>query len=257
MMILAQGVAFLKFVSIAAGATMGTQITIDILSSQWFKEWRERRGMSVKSVKHFTIDEVHTCVMGRTQNGKTYGTVRSMLHCKEGVFFYNTNHTKMPAGYVKVSKKNTLPQIVGALKKGKKLNYEPSGDLEDMSKELALITEHFFKCVPLNIRYAIDETHLFSSTKDKSGLNAMIRVVTTGLSKGLKGVWITQRPANMNNNLLTQSDIQVMFKLGDADLSYLKNHGLPTEQIAATINNEKYHFAEYDGSSVKGAFKIS
>lgn len=254
--ILASGAAFLKFVSVAAGVTMGVQIVSDVVTSDFYERWKEKRGRRVKTVKSFTLDDVHTCVMGRTQNGKTYGTIRSLLHVKEGVFFYNTNHTTCPAGWTKATNKNTLPQIVGLLKKGKKINYMPSGDLEQMSKELALITEHFFKCTPFNIRYAIDETHLFSSTKDKSGLNAMVRVVTTGLSKGMKGVWITQRPANMNNNLLTQSDVHVMFKLGDADLNYLKNFGLPTETIYKTINNQKYVFCEYDGANVTGGFKI-
>jgi hypothetical protein len=250
--ILASGVGFLKLVMSGAFVTLGVQLACDEdvqkLGKKVFKIG------AVKKIKRFPLDNEHTTVLGITRHGKTYATVKTLEQETGAVFFWNVQEEKVK-GFIKADKSNNIEQLSNALKSGKKINYVPSGDMELDSKIFGLIVEEFYK-KNVSCKMVIDEVHLFDMTKDKGGKMACRRLATTGLRRNLPCVFISQRPALIDNTLVTQSTQHILFALGDNDTNYLKNMGLPVEKIKEATGQEKYRFCVYDLKEVKGAFMI-
>lgn len=251
MLIFAQAIAFLKLVSAGAVLTMGVQLACDEDVQKLVKRVRVKR---MSKIKAFPLNDEHTCLFGITRHGKTYATVKTLEREKGAVFFWNVQEESVK-GFIRADKTNSKEQIYNALKSGKKINYVPSGDGDIDSKIFGALIDGMIiegvKC-----RVVIDEVHLFGMTKDKSGLNASKKLATIGLRRGLPCVFISQRPALMDNTLVTQSTQHILFALGDQDTNYLKGMGLPVEIIKEKTRQEKYRFCIYDLKEVKGAYII-
>lgn len=245
---------FLKAVSWGAGICLASQIAVDVLNSEWLE--RVKTKVSVKSVKGFDLGNEHCTVLGITQYGKTYATLQTLNGLKEGVLFINPQLTKTPKSFIKASAKNTAGSIWRAVKMGQKVDYHTSSDLEDISKEINVLIKELYEIGRLDCRIVIDECHLLSMAKDKSGLNACKRLASTGLSRGFKTVFISQRPATMDNSFYTQSTKHIVFTLGVNDYAYLKTNGFPVEEMKSMTGGQKYLFCEFDQMNVKGAYKI-
>lgn len=212
--------------------------------------------LNLKLVKGFPLPNGHVVVIGRTQNGKTFATMHTLTQTKDGVFFFNAQLVSTPNGFIKVNGDYSTEQIISLLKKGKKLNYLPSTDIKKMGKELVTITNSFYDYGEINMRYVIDEVHLFQMLGEKDALNACKRVATTGIRFGYKGVFLSQRPAMVDNTLYTQAIQNVIFNLGKNDVGYMKNLGFPVEEIMNKIDNTPYVFVTYDDKEINGPFKI-
>jgi hypothetical protein len=215
-------------------------------------------GKMVKRVKKFDIESnEHTTVLGLTQHGKTYGLIKTMDKMKGAILFFNTNHTPLKG----VSSKwydahggHDINQILYALKEGYKVNFLPSDDNEGMEKQLKAITDAVYNMGrgKIKFRFAIDEVHLFK----KEGKYALIRLASTSLGRGIPCIFISQRPAMIDNTLLTQSTKHIVFAIGLNDASYLKTNGFPSDEIMQRTKQEKYVFVEFDQKTVKGGFTI-
>lgn len=248
-------VAFLKLVSWGAGVTLGTQILIDMKQSGAFEKIGKgiRR---VQKVKGFNIGNEHCTVMGMTQYGKTYATIKTLEGLKEGVLFINPQLTKTPRSFIKANKNNSAGDIWRAVKMGQKVDYNTSTDLEEISKEVAVLVSKLYEIGKLDCRVVIDECHLLSLSKDKGGLNAGKRLASTGLSRGFKTIFISQRPATVDNSFYTQSTKHIMFNLGVNDYDYLGRLGFPADEIRSKVAGQKYKFVEFDQMEVKGAYQV-
>ena len=254
MFIMGKFLAFLKIVSMAAGVTLSIQVTSDFLKSDIGKKLIG--GRKLQKVKSFGLEDEHTTVLGITRHGKTYATMKTLEQCKEGVFFFNQQEEKTPSNFIYADSSVHFEDIYNAIRNKKKINYVPNTNLEIASRELELIVNRIYEKGHLDCRFVVDEVHLLNmGDRQKRGLKACIRVATTGLKRGLKGVWITQRGALLDNTLLNQATKHVLFALGNQDLAYLKSNSFPSEEIGS-LANEKYKFVIYDNREVKGAFKI-
>lgn len=206
---------------------------------------------AITKVKSFPIPNDHMTVLGKTQHGKTWGTLHSLGRIKEGVIYFNTNHSQVTTAYTESSRGNTVDQLFNAVKKGRKINYVPSDRIEVQEKELAYIVDQLFK-KDIKIRLAVDEVHLFR----KEGLEAMRRIATAGLGREKKGVWISQRPANVHNDLITQSNVHVYYNMSGHDVAYCERYGIPAEEMQALVKAQKYVYATYNQEKVQGGFMI-
>lgn len=213
-----------------------------------------------KKVKTFHLGNEHATILGTTQFGKTYATIKTLDQLNEPVLFFNTNHTSLKdtkGKWVEGGGKHTVAQIIYCLEKGYKINYLPSLDMKGMAKQLKAITEGIYQHGKLSFRFAVDEVHLFKMMKDgKEGQESLNKLATTGLGKGYKMVFITQRPAMIDNILYTQSTKHILFTVGKLDESYLKENGFPVEEITKKLNRQKYHFVEFDQLNLEGPFMI-
>lgn len=199
----------------------------------------------------------HAAAYGTTQTGKTYGVQKSLLKVPEGVLFFNTNHTDHLRGYTKANKNIELETLLDAIRSGDKINYLPSR--ESRWAEVAAISEAILETGKLNCRIVYDETHLMYLNPDKMKRRsqaAVEEVVTTGLSKGMKAIFITQRPALLDNTLMTQSEFKVFYRTED-ETPYLKKYGVPAEEIMKRLNEAgEYAYCTYYRGEVDGAFKV-
>lgn len=193
----------------------------------------------------------HTTVLGITRSGKTYATKKSLARVNEGVLFFNTQHEDMP-GFSMADWNNAWQSIDGLLKKGRKINYKPQFNEDTRNKELSYLIDKLHDGTEKKVVLAVDEVHLM----DKAANKAMIKIATTGLRFGIKGVWLSQRPANIDNTLMTQSNQFVIFKL-NMEGAYLDRYRMPSEEIKAKIESGgKYNYTLYDWESLKGPFKV-
>lgn len=195
----------------------------------------------------------HTTVVGLTQEGKTFATTKSLLEAKQGVLFFNTKLDPLPvSGYTDVDGTSSPDLLFKLLGRGRKVAFHPSRNRAARSAQLAWLISTIYNEGPQDLILAIDEVHLF----DKRGELAMEELATTGLSKGYKGVWISQRYANINNTLMTQSTEHVIFRTV-MEQEYFKRYGLPFDQIEQKLQQGgQYHFVTYDHKELRGPFKV-
>lgn len=193
----------------------------------------------------------HSTIIGITRSGKTYATKKSLEKVKEGVIFFNTQYEEMPSSFIKVNAKDDIKVIINALKANKKINYIPqlNGNIRD--KELIyLVNSLYRRNSEKKIYLVVDEVHLY----EKETLKALIKVATTGLRFGIYGIWISQRPANIDNTLMTQSNQFIIFKT-NMESSYFDRYGIPSEEIKSRLK-ENYSYCIYDFIEVRGPYKV-
>jgi hypothetical protein len=202
----------------------------------------------------FSSHKEHTTVLGITRHGKTFAAIHSLARMKdEAVFFYNTQHEKVPSGFTTVDpRQHEWEQVEHLLQKNRKINWIAATKIENMHKEIIFIVDKLYNEEVRNVRLVIDEVHLFK----KAALQEIQRVATTGLRWGIRGVFISQRPAKVDNTLYTQSTNHVIFALGNSDYKYLKEQGFPSEEIQAAVNGEPYLFVTFNQKEVSSVKTI-
>lgn len=192
----------------------------------------------------------HTTVIGRTQSGKTWAVNRILKNQNKGVLFFNTQLEELP-GYIDIDKNTKFIQIKELLKKGYKLSYNPSTMLETQAQEITFLINQLFENGNFNkkdsIFIVIDEVHLFV----KEGLSQVQRIATGGIKYGLNGIFLSQRPAQISNVLMTQSSSMLIFFV-NMESQYFKNYEIPIENILQFIaDNGTYSFCSYDFQKVE------
>jgi hypothetical protein len=196
----------------------------------------------------------HTTVVGMTQSGKTTAVQRSAEALKKGVLFFNTQQIQVSGKWVECTGKDDPVMLVKALRKGEKINFLP--DRETRWKQLTNLIKYLFyesdhKQV-LDILIIVDEVHL----ADKNALKSIVELATTGIRWGLCGVFISQRPALIDNSIMNQS-MQFVFLKTTLEKRYLENYGIPYEDIKSGLElGGQYAYMTYDFSELKGAFKV-
>jgi len=252
-MYLVGAVTFLKWVMVYGVAGLGLQLLFDkdLRKWKWFRMTEKR--------KMFTVENEHATVIGLTQHGKTYGTIKTLERMDEAILFFNTNHTSgLNNTWVEAAGGNTVDQVIYGLQHGYKINFLPSDDIKKAGKQLKAIVDEMYNLGrgAIKCRIVVDEVHLFWMMKSEEGKQANLRLATTGLGRGLTCMWLSQRPAMVDNTLYTQSTKHIIFALGLNDMSYLKNIGFPVEEIKGRTGQEKYKYCEFDQKEVKGAYMI-
>jgi hypothetical protein len=244
-------VAFLKFVAWCSGGTLATGVLYET-KDIWKGILPKMKVKEVESI--FTEHKEHSTVLGITRHGKTYATIKSLSRMKnEAVFFYNTQHEKVGKEWTTVDPRyNEWSQVEYLLSKNKKVNWLPSTKIPDMHKEIEYIVDQLYNGEMRNVRIAFDEVHLFR----KKALEQIQRVATTGLRWGMRGVFISQRPAKVDNTLYTQSTNHVIFALGSADYQYLHGQGFPIDDLQQKVQGEKYVFVNFNQKEVSEPKKI-
>lgn len=201
----------------------------------------------------------HAAAFGTTQTGKTYGVQKSLLAVPEGVIFFNVNHAGGMTGYTMADRSQDIEVILSALREGEKINYMPSREYRWL--EMAIITEAILETGKLNCRVVFDECHLmYNTSTDKQAKRkaqaAAEEIATTGLSKGMRAVYITQRPALMDNTLMTQAEYKIFYRT-ENEGPYLQRYGVPHEDLIGRLNvGGDYAYCTYYRGELDGAHKV-
>lgn len=207
-------------------------------------------------MSNFIDFQGHSTVIGLTRSGKTWATKQSLARRKEGVIFFNIQLEDMPKPFVEANCKNSLGQIVAAIKKGKKINYLPQRNNEMRELELIALINICYDAgftQKKNIFFAVDEVHLYK----KAALDKLEEIATTGLRFGVNGIFISQRPANISNTLMTQSSQMVIFKT-NMESTYFQRYSMPADLIQDRLSKAgEYSYLVWNWQELSQAKKVS
>lgn len=206
-------------------------------------------------IKLINFENQHTTVLGTTQTGKTTAVMKSLEKQDKGVLFFNPQQIPMPKTYVKATGENNVEQIIRAIRSGKKVNFVPDRDIR--WKQFTYLVNALYKAserAKLDMYFVGDEIHL-ARMHDREANNAAIEIATTGLTWGIKGIWISQRPAEMEYTLLTQSTLFIFFTT-EWEGQYLKQKGIPFADIEKRIQDGQYSFCTYHRKVLDGPFRV-
>ncbi len=210
--------------------------------------------MAVKRLIEF---DGHTTVIGRTGSGKTYGALKSLSKQKEGCLFLDTVMTAKPKEFDEISiKANTkstdINLIREALKDKCKLTLEYTRATEDYRNDMTYnLVNYLMRYKWEKLLIAVDEVHLYS----KNGIKALEQIATVGRHKGIYLVAISQRPANISNTIMTQSEKFVVYSLSGMETDYLKRYNIPAESILEKTT-EQYSYVTWDSYNIAGPYTV-
>jgi hypothetical protein len=202
----------------------------------------------------------HTVVVGATQQGKSHGTMKSLLKKKEGVFFFNVKHDEgLKRGFTKATGKNNIQDIVNMLQAGKKINFVPSVHQETMVIQLVYLIKQLHERVMEKrmkpFYFVADEMVILS--KYKQAVNALDTIAVTGESLGMWGVWIGQRLAQIDNTLISQSNNGIVMFNMNFENNYLKRYGIDGDHLKQLVTDGgQYSYCHYNWTELKGAYKV-
>ncbi len=212
--------------------------------------------------------DAHVSVVGKTQSGKTV-FVAKYFEENDGVnIFFNLNEiyaVEQAADHI-VSTVNEVYEIINNLEQNDvRICFNPEEAGEDITiEQVASIINMAFGIGAVAKRQAkgnapnwctiiIDEVQTYG---EKAGHPAIHRLFKRGWSYGIRGVAISQRPADVSHTILTQSMYHVIFFVGDYDHPYFRKYGIPIEEHMEHIEFRSYRFVIWDGDTITRYDKV-
>jgi KaiC/GvpD/RAD55 family RecA-like ATPase len=195
-----------------------------------------------------------TTILGTTGYGKSYYAKNTLKKEGCGVLYYNTicDNADM-RGWTKADGSIDFTDLIKALDKGEKINYQAIKNVEIREMELQYILGKLQSRQNKTFILAVDEVHLF---EDKDTRRLMKNISQVGRHFGIIPVWISQRPQQMDRALITQTSTKIIFYTEMED-SYFKSYGIDVEKMKKEIAGRKYYYVEIRaGQGMSSAKKI-
>ncbi len=200
----------------------------------------------------------HIFVSGQTRSGKTYWTARALSQLQRPVVFFNLQEEDLPKRFITIDQAEiTGPELLELIRKGAKIDLRLPAGMAAANNVMGHVIDLFMQAgfserQPVYV--ALDECHLL---KDR-GLEMAIQAATRGLKRGIRCIFITQRPALCSKTLYTQSAEQILFYLASSEKEYLRNKGLDYEHCREQWERlGKYSYLYYDGFNLEGRRAIT
>ena len=194
----------------------------------------------------------HKCVLGMTGSGKSYAVKAEIRAHKGGVLVLDPkNEGDWPCYYL--SGAEDLRDMYGALKRGAHLAYVPDRDREKAGRLVEKVCNDLLDSTWGDLWLVVDEADIYAGKQVPSPLEW---IAQRGRSQGVKGVWITQRPAGLNHILLTQADHHLMFWLGVFEWPYFEKYKVSGEDVQRRLGAKVNHrYLLWDQSALTGPFR--
>ena len=193
----------------------------------------------------------HEVVIGRTQSGKTHYTIHGRAkHWPGPVLFFNPQGFPAGDSWIDADGYSDLSLIKRALMLKKHIAYIPSDNDAIAVQELNQLVDLSFSgsWPSAGLLFIADEAQDFAGP--------LRRIARRGLARGVTGVFISQRPAEMHNTLLTQAIRHVIFASA-WESQYFKRYGLDADFIQQTLATAKpYSYAVLEQGKISGPFSI-
>lgn len=204
-------------------------------------------------MKLLTQRNNHIFVCGQTRSGKTYFTARALEQLNRPVLFFNIQDEELPPKFLTVKyDEATISQLLEALRSGVKVDLRLPLDLELTNQLISYILDSLMGAGyseenPLYV--VLDECHLLKN----EGRESAVQAATRGLKRGIRCIFITQRPALCDKTLYTQSAEQYIFYVAASEKEYLRNKGLDYDKCKEEWETlGRYSYIFYDGFALEG-----
>ena len=194
----------------------------------------------------------HVCLFGRTQSGKTHLARNILRGWKGPALCINTQAEEMPGVIVPDSAE--LGLIMRRLRQGAHLNLVPPADDAQARLVLDALIPRLIGASEWRpeLLLIVDEAHVYAPQGRMSVLHLIAR---RGLRWGVRGVWISQRPADVDKGLVTQATRHVVFETS-WEGPYFQRYGIDQDKVRELLNQGgQYSYAVYDGGALAGPFK--
>lgn len=200
----------------------------------------------------------HIFVCGLTRSGKSFFARNALRESKYPVLYLNIQDEDLP-GYIKVrSDRIYMKQLKDALHDGNKIALSFNNLNLAYSDTFKYIVSFlmdrggFSESDPMYL--AVDECHLIHG----SGKEAARIVSTAGLKKGIRCMWITQRPAICDKTIYTQALEHYIFYIPVSDREYMRTKGIEYDDCIPLWGQPgSRQYVYYDGYKLEGRPAIS
>ena len=204
-------------------------------------------------MKLLTQRNNHVFVCGQTRSGKTYFIARALEQLNRPVLFFNVQDEDLPPKFMTIKYNEVnMSQLMEALRSGAKIDLRLPLDIEETNTLInfilmKLMGAGYSEESPIYV--ALDECHLLKN----DGKEGSIQAATRGLKRGVRCIFITQRPALCDKTLYTQSAEQYIFYVAASEKEYLKSKGLDYDKCKEEWEKlGKYSYIFYDGFTLEG-----
>lgn len=201
-----------------------------------------------------TLNNCHVFISGMTRSGKTYFAAEAVRRLSAPAIFLNLQDEELGAPFIDFGPADYVEDVKRQLHKGRKIDFRYGYmSMDKIQLVNAVLINRLMQDPYFNqerpVYVVIDEAQTLSG----AGLDQAIAAATRGLSKGVRLICITQRPALVNKTLYTQSMEQYIFRLAPSESQYFKNKGVDYDKCRAEwerLGDHSYIFT--DGFTIEG-----
>lgn len=194
------------------------------------------------------ITQKHSVIIGCTNSGKSTFAEHLFKNTPYKSIYYDVQEERNPPSNNVVLLQGGLS--MDAIKKYNHMVIYAKFDREVRQLELAKIVKilmtlgKYYPPRKIWCNLFVDEAHEIAPLHDNK--NPLNLVFTKGYRYGISGHAITQRPAALNQTILTQAENHFFFNVNLYETPYFDRFKLPFQEIEGHIR-KKYHFAHWDG----------
>lgn len=187
--------------------------------------------------------QAHIVVIGRTQEGKTFFVIYTLLPQLRYYVIFDTKHSDFNDSHGVIV--DNIVDLIMAVNRREKVVYRCkyrgfanlSHEFNMVARALLLTNNYYLVCDEISdvcgANYIGDDHEAF---------------LRTGLSRGLISIAATQRPQLMSKTIFTQSQVKFYFRVDDYDIKALRGYCPFVERIR---DLKKWEYIATDGANYK------
>lgn len=190
----------------------------------------------------------HILVIGATGSGKTYFASRYAEKLTGIVLIINPEEDSQLTSVCDVQI-DSADDFTEALEAGyKKIDFIPPEDNDVAIEHIDKMREILFAIGDNRTKknkwcyIIIDEAQLYAPKSRKSPVENIFK---RGRKRGIQGIALTQRPASLSHDIITQTELQVIFRFNPYEMTYFDHYKIPVRDYEDWLNKE-YHYITID-----------
>jgi hypothetical protein len=191
------------------------------------------------------------CLLGQPGSGKSYLAKAAVGRHPGGVFVVDPQEEKdWPCTYLRRTDKDW--DIYRALRRGAHLAWVPDKEPGKALRLLSHFCQGFIEGHWNDVWLVVDECDMYAP---KNVPSPLCWVAQRGRVHGVRGIWVSQRPASLSHTLLAEATHHALFYLSSWEDPYLQRYGLDGQALRARLGDlEDHRYLLWDGQTLQGPY---